>query len=131
MKKLVSFLLLVFGLFLAGNASAAPKGIKKHALAKELLAPVTAATKVPHAAKKVAIVAGQVTGKSLAATIGSGLFVVESGVDVVHLAADVVSKGTQAEGWKKANVFAKFDDGVGYVDSGLEFVYSYLFHVAI
>lgn len=127
MKWIVSVLLLGLAFFLfSGVAAAAPKNLKKHALAKELLAPVMVIKRAPH----VALVAAKAGGKGIAYTVGSGLFLVESGVDVAHLATDVLDKGVAAEGWKK-NPFHYPNKAVGYADTGLEDAYSFLFHIQI
>ena len=127
MKRITAVLFLAIAVCLVLGSPAQAKNLKKHALAKTLLAPVTVAKVAP----KAALVAAKVTGKGLAYTVGSVLFAAESGVDVVHLTVDVLAKGTQAEGWKHANVFGYADEYVGYADTGLETAYNFLFHIQI
>lgn len=124
MKRMFAGLLLALGLAMAGNAQTQPAvkktgSLKRHALAKVLMAPV-----------KVAAVAPKAAAKGIAYTLGGVLFAAESGVDVVHLATDVLDKGVGAEGWKK-NPFHYPNKIVGYADTGLEDAYSFFFHVQI
>lgn len=103
---------LILAIIMLSLVASANAKVSKHALAKVAVAPVAVAKKSP---------------KALKVTLGSALFAVEAGVDVVHLATEGLDKGGSVE--LKHNPFHAVNVVVGKVDSGLEKAETYFFGV--
>jgi hypothetical protein len=96
------------------GCTVASANVKKHALAKAALAPVKGVQKLVTSAPKAAKV-----------TLGSVVFAVEAGNDVVYLGLTALDKAASME--LKHNPFHYAAVVDGKVDSGLEYAEQYFF----